>query len=171
MYLRCMSDWRFSDPPNVATIAARQIVVRGIGVISRVAALVSLFVGVQACATVSNTAEAPADDEVVAIYGADLKRDVSAARDGLRELGFTIKELSRIDERSWRLIATHGVTGTSWGTVVRIIFERDASKNIRVRILTRRRALGNVLSKDNYAPDIFDKMDGKLTDPYYHPGS
>ena len=124
------------------------------------------LMAVAGCATVSGMKDEPRGEGVARIYWADFNRVVTAARDSVMELGLTIDDISQVSDRRWRIIATADVSAFSWGELVRIVVEQKQEPAVTVRVLTRRRLAVNVTAKDDWAPDIYARMNSKLGRSY-----
>ncbi len=115
------------------------------------------------CRTVDGMRTAPVNEGVPRRYVADYTDVTRAAYEAVQSLGLTVEEVKQIDPATWHVIATAGVSAFSWGELVRVSVQRNPVTPAMVWVLTRRRLVTNFTAKDDYSPDIFQKMDFTLS--------
>jgi hypothetical protein len=120
------------------------------------------------CRTVGGMRTAPLSEGVQRSYDADYGDVKRAAYEAVYSLGLKVEEVNQIDSDTLRVIATAGVSAFSWGELVRVSVQRYPAMPVSVWVLTRRRIVTNFTAKGDYSPDIFQRMDFKLT--FRHPG-
>jgi hypothetical protein len=95
-------------------------------------------------------------------YNADYQDVTRAAQDAVRSIGLTVEEVGQLDAATWRVIATAGASAFSWGELVRVSVRRYQAPPVSVWVLTRRRLATNITAKDDYSPEVFERMDSAL---------
>ena len=114
------------------------------------------------CRTVDGMRTAPVNEGVARSYAADYGDVTRAAYQAVQSLNLTVEEARQIDPATWHVIATAGVSAFSWGELVRVSVQRHPAMPVSVWVLTRRRLVTNFTAKDDYSPDIFQRMDSTL---------
>jgi hypothetical protein len=114
------------------------------------------------CRTVEGMRTAPVNEGVLRSYAADYYEVTRAAYEAVQSIGLTVDEVAQVDPATWRVIATAGVTAFSWGELVRVSVQRRPGMPVAVWVLTRRRLVTNITAKDDYSPDVFQRMDFTL---------
>jgi hypothetical protein len=115
------------------------------------------------CRTVDGMRTAPLNEGVARSYAADYGDVTRAAYQAVQSLGLTVEEVRQIDPATWHVIATAGPSAFSWGELVRVSVQRLPAMPVAVWVLTRRRVVTNITAKDDYSPDIFQRMDFTLS--------
>jgi hypothetical protein len=114
------------------------------------------------CRTVEGMRTAPVNEGVLRSYNADYDDVTRAAYEAVQSIGLTVDEVAQVDPATWHVIATAGVTAFSWGELVRVSVQRHPGMPAAVWVLTRRRLVTNITAKDDYSPDVFQRMDFTL---------
>jgi hypothetical protein len=114
------------------------------------------------CGTVSGLRTAPVNEGVARSYAADYGHVTHAAFEAVQSLGLKVEEAGEIDPNTWRVVATAGASAFSWGELVRVSVQRNQAMPVAVWVLTRRRLATNITAKDDYSPEIFQRMDVTL---------
>jgi hypothetical protein len=115
------------------------------------------------CGTVGGMRTAPMNEGVLRLYVAGDADVTRAAYEAVQSLGLTVEEVKQVDPTTWHVIATAGVSAFSWGELVRVSVQRHPAMPVAVWVLTRRRLITNFTAKDDYSPEIFQKMDFTLS--------
>jgi hypothetical protein len=126
------------------------------------AALMLAFASLTGCRTVSGMRSAELTDGIPRAYVADYADVTEAAYQAVKSLGLTVEEVAQIEPNRWHVIATAGMSAFSWGELVRVSVQRNPAMPVSVWVLTRRRLATNITAKDDYAPEVFQKMDFRL---------
>jgi hypothetical protein len=129
------------------------------------AAVVLATLGLGGCRTVSGMRSAPLTEGVRRSYDADYNDVTRAAQDAVGAIGLSVEEVAQVDPNTWRVIAVAGVSAFSWGELVRVSVQRrptTPTTPVDVWVLTRRRLATNITAKDDYSPDVFQRMDFAL---------
>lgn len=92
-----------------------------------------------------------------------------AASDAVASIGLTVEEVAEVDADMWHVIATAGVSGFSWGELVRVSVQRHQGRPVDVWVLTRRRLATNITAKGDDSPDVFIRMNFALRRPWTAP--
>ena|ERR1022692_4652163 len=114
------------------------------------------------CRTVDGMRSAPVNEGVARSYAADYTDVTRAAYQAVQSLGLSVEEVKQIDPATWHVIATAGMSAFSWGELVRVSVQRQPAMPVAVWVLTRRRLATNFTAKDDYSPEIFQRMDFTL---------
>ena len=114
------------------------------------------------CRTVGGMRTAPVNEGVLRSYTADYSDVTRAAYDAVQSIGLTVDEVAQVDPATWHVIANAGASAFSWGELVRVSVQRHPGMPVAVWVLTRRRLATNITAKDDYSPDVFQRMDFTL---------
>jgi hypothetical protein len=114
------------------------------------------------CRTVDTMRNAPLNEGVLRTYAGEYYDVTRAAYEAVQSLGLTVDEVKQIDPATWNVIATASASAFSWGELVRVSVQRRAAPQVAVWVLTKRRLATNITAKDDYSPDVFQRMDFTL---------
>ena len=106
---------------------------------------------------------APVNEGVPRSYAGDYHEVTRAAYEAVQSLGLHVEEVRQISPVTWHVIATSGASAFSWGELVRVSVQRHPTSHVAVWVLTRRRLATNITAKDDYSPEIFQRMDLTLS--------
>ena len=120
------------------------------------------LLAVPACATTGGMKSAPITEGVSRSFQGDYDRVLSAARESVVDAGLDIDEVSKVDDKTWMIIAKKGASAWSWGELVRVVVQETGPAETSVRVLTERRMATNVAAKGDYSKSIFSGMEFKL---------
>jgi hypothetical protein len=114
------------------------------------------------CRTVDGMRSAPLNEGVQRSYYGEYYDVTRAAYQAVESLGLTVDEVKQIDPATWHVIANSGVSAFSWGELVRVSVQGHPGMPVAVWVLTRRKVVTNITAKDDYSPDVFQRMDFTL---------
>ena len=115
------------------------------------------------CGTVEAMRTAPVNEGVPRPYAGDYYEVTRAAYEAVQALGLHVEEVRQISPVTWHVIATSGASAFSWGELVRVSVQRRPTSHVAVWVLTRRRLATNFTARDDYSPEIFQRMDFTLS--------
>ncbi len=125
------------------------------------AALLCLFS--VACASSGSIQKQPLDLGTARHYDADLQRAVSATRDAMVGASLGMESVNQVAKDTWMLVGKKGVSGFSWGELVRAVVQADqANGGVTVRIVTQRRVATNVTARGDWSQQILSQLDLSL---------
>jgi hypothetical protein len=124
--------------------------------------IVAVVASVTGCRTVAGMRTAPVNEGIFRSYTADYYDVTRSAYEAVQSIGLTVEEVKQIDPATWHVIATSGASAFSWGELVRVSVQRRSAAPVAVWVLTRRRLATNITAKDDYSPDVFQRMDFTL---------
>jgi hypothetical protein len=125
----------------------------------RVALMVVMGLLVGGCQTIHTVENEPLSAGATRNFNSAIDSVAAAAKASVADVGLKLK-----GEKSIRgglmLLAERGVTGWSWGEVVRVLILSNTA-NTTVRVVTDRAEMANVTAKD-FAEDIFTRIGQRL---------
>lgn len=130
----------------------------------RILSVLLLIATLTACATTSGMRREPLDEGVERRYQAPVLEVVNAAREAVTGAGIEIKEVQKVDERTWMILGNKSAGVASWGELVRVVIEGTERQSI-VRVVTKRRLATNVTAEDDWSRSIFDQLELILATP------
>jgi hypothetical protein len=115
-----------------------------------------------ACATVGGIQNAPLDAGNARVFPVSFDSTLKAAREAVIEAGLQIESAREVEPGTWIIVGKKGVSGFSWGELVRVAVARQEERSTRVTVHTQRRVATNVTAKGDYSETIFSNMTLKL---------
>lgn len=115
-----------------------------------------------ACATVGGIQNAPLDAGVARVFPAPFDSTLQAARESVVEAGLQIESAREVEAGTWIIVGKKGVSGFSWGELVRVAVVRQEERATRVTVHTQRRVATNITAKGDYSDTILSNMTMKL---------
>lgn len=102
---------------------------------------------------------APIDEGVARTYSAGHDRVFKAARESVVEAGLSIEEIKKVDDRTWMIIGKKGMSGMSWGELVRVVVQQIGPAETTVRVLSKRKLATNMTAKGDYSASILSNVE------------
>jgi hypothetical protein len=115
-----------------------------------------------ACASAGGVRLESLDSGVLREFDSEYAIVLTAARNAVTGVGFTIDSDQEVDDSTAVIVARKGISGWSWGELVRIAVQQSADQRVAVRVLTRRRLATNLTAKGDWSDVIFSHMDAAL---------
>lgn len=131
---------------------------------NRISTAILLFATLlaSACATVGGIQNAPLDAGTARVFQAPFDSTLQAAREAVVAAGLQIEGAQEVEPGTWIIVGKKGVSGFSWGELVRVAVARQEERSTRVTVHTQRRVATNVTAKGDYSESIFSNMALKL---------
>jgi hypothetical protein len=117
------------------------------------------FVLITGCGTTSGIRSQPLDTGEEREFPGDYATVLRATRDAVVNAGLAVDSFEEPSPRTAIIVAKKGVSGWSWGELVRVVVEQRSSQCTAVRVLTRRRVATNIAAKGDYSETIFTNID------------
>ena len=111
-----------------------------------------------ACASAGGLKQEPLNAGVQRTYAAPLLRTVNAARTAMGGAGITIEEATQIAPNAWMIMGKKGVSGFSWGELVRVVVEENPPGQSAVRIISKRRVATNITATGDWSRSLLDQI-------------
>lgn len=111
-----------------------------------------------ACSTMGGLRSAPLDDGVERVYRADLDDTVAAVKASMTSREFEVRDPTEVAPGTWMILAEKPASAFSWGELVRAVVQPDPAGGVAVRIVTKKRATGNVTARGDWSQPIFDDV-------------
>ena len=125
--------------------------------------LIALPFLLSACVTRSQMRSLPSDAGLQAVHKAKFEKVRQASRDALGEMAFGIKDDHDLDESTWQILATQGLSGGTVGRLVRVRIEkREEDVSVRVAVRSKTETSGATAADEAIAKDLLEKIDKRL---------
>jgi hypothetical protein len=126
-------------------------------VVARLATL-ALPLAVAACASAGGLRQEPLNAGVQRSFAAPLLRTVNAARTAMAGAGITIEEATQVAPNAWMIMGKKGVSGFSWGELVRVVVEESPPGQCAVRVISKRKVATNITAAGDWSRSLLDQI-------------
>lgn len=124
--------------------------------------LFALILAMAGCASTSTIQTAPPTAGTSRTFEADFNTTLKAAQEATTEAGLTVESAREVENGAWMIVAKKGVSGFSWGEVVRVMVFPQGERQTQVSVLSQRRVATNVTAKGDYSESILGSLAIKL---------
>lgn len=115
-----------------------------------------------ACATTGGMRSAPLDEGTSRVFAGEYDQVLRAAREAVVEAGLAVEEVDKINDTAWMIIAKKGMSGWSWGELVRVVVEKTGPESTSVRVASQRKVATSIAAKGDYSVAILSNIELKL---------
>lgn len=115
------------------------------------------------CATTATIRNAPLSAGNARMYRVDFETLTRFAREAVLETGLGIVQYEVTPDGCAMIIARKDMSAWSSGELVRVLIEGASDKQSRVTVYTQKVVATQVLAKGDYSPDIFSRIDLKIS--------
>ena len=119
----------------------------------------AVLLALAACATTAEIESEPLEAGVRRTFSGEFDEVVLAAVEAIRQNDLELEGYGEVDAGTWMITAMTGTSARGWGSIVRIVIQRQSEDETFVRVLTRRRVARNVTAEDDYSAAIFSRME------------
>ena len=124
--------------------------------------LAGMLIFAVGCSSVGSMRDIPYTEGDSKVFNTPFDKVKEAAVQAFYELGASISEQYKADESTYVIIGTEGASAFSWGTLVRVLLEKNGESSTTVRVVTKRKLATNITAKSDYSNDIFIRIQNKL---------
>jgi len=83
---------------------------------------------------------------------------LNAARTAIASVGLAVDSFDQPNDVTTVIVAKKGVSGFSWGELVRVVVTSAGPDTTSIWVFGQRRLATNVLAKGDYSIDIFENI-------------
>lgn len=120
--------------------------------------VISLAVGLHACATV-DAAKTAEGSGTVKTYAANYDKTWNVSKSAVETTGGDIVEENK---KEGRIVASYGVSAFSWGERVALFLKSLGNKSTQVEVVSKR-AVGMNVTASNWEPKLHQKIEEELS--------